>query len=228
MKTAFPGQKIEILYAGTGPFTPFALAMTGHYRSDEIQFTALDIHLQSLDALRKIVTELNLKAYFRDYVQCDATTYTVASPPHIVITETMHRTVSREPHTAITLNLAPQLVRNGVFIPERVTVNASMSITDKEIEYLNGSLSEEEIHNVRVSIGTVFELSQTTDYNTTEDGNALVCASVTIPECACEKNELVLSTRLQLFGPIHLEEKESGITQPLLARDIDRLAASDG
>jgi hypothetical protein len=50
---------------------------------------------------------------------------------------------------------------------------------------------------------------------------------VTIPEGADENRELVLSTSIQLFGPIHLREKESGITQPYFSRQIDRLETGD-
>ena len=229
MQDDFPDQRIDILYAGTGPFAPFALAMIGRYAPEEIRFTALDIHLRSLDALEKIVAALALEDYFGAYIQCDATEYThdAASPPHIVITETMHRTVTREPHAAITLNLAPQLMDGGVFIPERVTVDASMSDTEREVAYLEGRLSHAEIRKTRIDMGTIFELSRDAALEYTEDGTGLVCGTVTIPDGADEKNELVLSTQLRLFGPVCLEEKESGITHPFFARDIEALAAGD-
>lgn len=223
LKNEFPGRRINILYAGTGPFAPFAIALTGRYRSEEIQFTALDIHLQSLDALRKIVSTLELDDYFHAYIQGDATNYkhSDAYPLHIVVTETMHRTVSREPHAAITLNLSPQLTKGGVFIPERVTVNAAMSITEMEVAHLEGTLSAEEIQKTRIDMGTVFELSKDISYEYTEDKSALVCSKVTVPEAARESTEMVLSTHIQLFGPICLKERESGITQPFFARNIE-------
>ena len=229
MKSEFPGQCINILYAGTGPFAPFALAMTERYGSDEIQFTALDIHLQSLDALRCIVSALEIGDYFRDFIQCDATEYRhpADTPVHIVITETMHRTVSREPHAAITLNLSSQLTKGGVFIPERVTVNASMSNTEKELAYLKGTLNESEIRDIRIDLGTVFELSADRSYEYIEDKTALVCSTVTIPDSASEMNEMVLSTHIQLFGPICIKEKESGITHPLFARAIEKPVPGD-
>ena len=228
-KTKFPGECINILYAGTGPFAPFAIALTGRYKKEEIQFTALDIHLQSLDALKKIVSTLELDEYFHSYIQSDATEYKHSGPEpiHIAITETMHRTVSREPHAAITLNLLPQLVNGGIFIPERVTVSASMSNTEKEVAYLQGELDDAEIRDVRIEMGTVFELSQSAAYQYTENKTALVCSTVTIPEGADKKNEMVLSTHIQLFGPICLKEKESGITHPYFARDIDIPAVGD-
>ena len=229
LKGDFPGRRINVLYAGTGPFAPFAVALTERYSPDEVGFTALDIHLQSLDALKKVVAALELDDYFQGYVQADATEYShpAQEPLHVVITETMHRTVSREPHAAITLNLMPQLTEGGIFIPEGVTVRASMSILEKELAFLDGRLDAQEVADVRVDMGPVFELNKGTSYDTTEDGSELICATTTVPEIPDDYDELVLSTRLQLFGSIALEEKESGITHPFLLRTVETPVTGD-
>ena len=159
--TRFPGEQLHILYAGTGPFAPFAIALCHRYTPDEIQFTALDLHLQSIEALQVLTDALRLSNWFHAYIQCDATEYEhiESHPLHIVVTETMHRTISREPQTAITLNLAPQLVKGGIFIPERVTISAAMSNLETELSFLKGKIDKFAIQNARVAMGPVFQLT---------------------------------------------------------------------
>ena len=49
-RKVFPGEKIEILYAGCGPFAALAVPQCAKFSSDEIAFTLIDIHQRSLDS----------------------------------------------------------------------------------------------------------------------------------------------------------------------------------
>ena len=229
LKTRFPDETLHILYAGTGPFAPFAIALSQRYPHSDIQFTALDIHEASVTALRQVIRELHIADWFRDIVQCDATEYrhSAASPIHIVVTETMHRTVSREPHVAITLNLAPQLTPGGVLIPEQVTVSAAMSETLRELEFIGGDIGQTDINHMRTQMGSVFELTKDTHPDFSEDGQSLECATCVVPAISEEQRELVLSTRITLWGDIAIEENESGITAPWFYRNIGPIHTGD-
>lgn len=224
-----PGTPVHVLYAGCGPFAPFAIALCERYSPKQVQFTVLDIHHQSIAAVQHIVSELKLSGWFRAFVQCDATSYCHGdtNPIHIAITETMHQTVSREPQAAITLNLSQQLVNDGVFIPERITVSAALSDTEKEVQYIQRRIDREAIRKVRVDMGPVFELSKDSLFEFSGDGDYLLCAIKKVPEISERNAELILSTHIQLFGDICLEELESGITQPCFYRDIETLRPGD-
>jgi len=220
-----PGEPVHILYAGCGPFAPFAIPLCERYSPEQVQFTVLDIHQQSIEAVQRIVNELKLSVWFRGFVQCDATRYVhgEADPFHIAITETMHRTVSREPQTAITLNLSQQMVNDGVFIPERITIRAALSEKEKELQYVQRQIDRETIQKVRVDLGPVFELSKDSLFEFSVDGDNLLCAIKKVPEVPEKNTELILSTHIQLFGDICLEELESDITQPCFYRDVETL-----
>ncbi len=229
LRLRHPGAPVHILYAGCGPFAPFAIALCERYSPDQVQFTVLDIHQQSITAVQRIVSELRLSDWFRAAIPCDATRYVHgdADPFHIVITETMHRTVSREPQVAITLNLSQQLVNDGVLIPERISISAAMSVTEKEVQYMQRQIDRETIETIRVDMGTVFELTKNGLFEFSGDGNNLFCAIKKVPDIPEQNTELVLTTQIQLFGDIFLEELESGITHPWLYRDVETLYPGD-
>ena len=72
---------------------------------------------------------------------------------HIVITETMQKTLEKEPQVAITLNLANQLCEHGIFIPQQITIEACLVNCTKSL-YKFGARPRE-----RMFLGEIFELS---------------------------------------------------------------------
>lgn len=122
----FPGEKIRILYAGTGPAAPLVLPILMRYTPDEVQVDAIDIHKRSIDAL-KCFNDINgTQNYYSSYRTGDAITYRhVGEPPHIIVSETMAAGLLVEPQAYITRNLAPQLIPDGIFVPEGIDITLS-------------------------------------------------------------------------------------------------------
>jgi len=221
-RNRFPGEVIEVLYAGCGPFATLALPLATRFTADQIRFTLLDAHPRSLDSADCIVRACGLSDYVRDFIEADAASYVHDISPHVVITEAMQRALEKEPQVAITRNLAPQLRRGGILIPEQITVAACLCALDKEFlllpaDYQPTADSETSLKTtrVRINLGTVLELTAE---------NARVIAGQThlppvvidIPKQVDSSLRLMLQTTVRIFGDIVLDEYDSGITQPLI------------
>jgi hypothetical protein len=129
---------VHVLYAGTGPFATLALPVMMMFKPEDVQFTFLEINPGSIDILKQVIDSLDLHAYVKDIHQCDASVWDVPSTGiDIVISETMYKALSAEPQVAIMLNLASQLPRETVFLPEEIKVSlCKWNQKDKEPEKL--------------------------------------------------------------------------------------------
>lgn len=114
---------VQVLYAGTGPFAALALPVIMLLKPEDVQFTFLEINPESIDVVKQVIDTLDLHAYVKAIHQCDASTWEVASREiDIVISETMYMALKAEPQVAIMLNLASQLPKETLFLPEEITV----------------------------------------------------------------------------------------------------------
>jgi hypothetical protein len=217
----FNNEAIEILYAGCGPFATLVMPLATQFKADQIQITLLDIHARSLKSAQHIIESLRLSDYIRDYVRSDAASYVHLRPLHMVITETMQQALSKEPQVAITLNLAPQLCRNGIFIPERITIDAYLSDPHKEYGR-NGAAGM--ARKDRIKLGRVFELTaeQAIEVSRTSgDAKAnLSSGAMDLPKEISERLKLMLATTITVFDRIVIGEYESGLTHPLWFYDF--------
>lgn len=236
----FPGQTIHILYAGCGPFAPLVLPLTTQFSSDQVQFTLLDIHLRSLDAVRQIVETLGVSDYVRDYVQCDAASHQnpCQSEPHIILIETMQKALEKEPQVAVTRNLIRLLMKGGILIPAKIKLSACLGNASKEVVPVSVDGVGEPNHNdfrERVDLGTVFELTAQSArqpwsrYSDDSSGSALCSAPVRIcvPQIANDAGDLMILTNITVLDSIVLRDYESGLTYPTVLFDLGRIRSND-
>jgi hypothetical protein len=222
----FPQGPIEILYVGCGPFAPLAIPLTTQFKASQLQFTFLDIHGRSLASVQRIMQTLGLSAFVRDYIKEDAASYRHRGPLHMVFIETMQRALENEPQVAITLNLAPQLCRGGLLIPEKITVDACLYDPDKEFltrpaETNESAASSDALKpdRVRINLGRVFEIPSGNSFDFREN-TRLPMVMLDLPIEGDERLKLMLATTVTVFKSFVLDEYESGITCPVMLHDF--------
>lgn len=230
---------IEILYAGCGPFAPFALALATQFSPEEVQFTLLDVHPRSLELVRHIFGEMGLRDHVRDYLEADAGSYRkpAGAELHVVLVETMQNTLVREPQVGITLNLAPQLTTGGFFIPERIEIDCYLADLQRETALFSLGQAEDtaerriqtERQIQRVLLGRVFELSATT-VNAGKLAKEMPGETppfppviVEVPDDIRQRLHALLTTTVTVFDSIVIREGESGLTQPTILHDLGAL-----
>jgi hypothetical protein len=236
----FPDTTIEILYAGCGPFAPFAIPLTSQFSSSEIRFTLLDIHQRSLDAVQLLFQTLGLNAFVDDYIKSDATTYKHDEQKeiHVIITEAMQRALEKEPQAAITMNLASQLCAGGIFIPESITIDACLcdlrtefTLLPAESVGLDSLPDDRAAGRLRIHLGRVLELTAESCRELSVSGgkdDPDVAAPfpkvvITVPKDTDTELDLMLSTSITVFDSIVLGDYESGLTCPAILHDLGKL-----
>ena len=243
LKLRFPGSSLEILYAGCGPFATLLLPLLGKFLPGELKLYLLDVHQRSLDSVQLLLMEFGLCAHSVQTIKADACTYTHPGKLHLVIAETMQKSLEQEPQFAVTANLAPQLCPMGVFIPQRIEVSLCLADLDHEKRLIDASC-ENEIpgsHNLasvarRYPLGTIcsllpeyaFEQMQLALANSVGVVAALEPTIVEIPEVAdTARFDAVLFTSITVFEHYRLEDYESQITLPLKCFDLSPLVGGE-
>ncbi|MGJ1430659.1 hypothetical protein ACR79M_05055 [Sphingobacterium spiritivorum] len=115
---------VHILYAGTGPFATLAIPVMTQFLPEEIQFTLLEINPISFEKMQKCINHFGFESYVRAYHCCDASTWKAEDKQvDILISETMHNGLYREPQVSIMLNLLSQLPSDCICIPQQICVD---------------------------------------------------------------------------------------------------------
>ncbi len=160
-KRRFPGETLEVLYAGCGPYAPFFTLIAPMFSPNEVQFSLIEINKDSLKIAKSLTKQMRLNNYLRESFQADATHYQVPYPHrfHVFFTETMDTALEREPMVAILLNFLPQLRKEVVVVPRNVTIEG---VFFREEDLTNGVAGLEEPGNKDegLSLGIVMDLDE--------------------------------------------------------------------
>lgn len=183
---------IDVVYAGTGPLAPLVTPLLPRFANAPVRFTFIDVHAKAVEATRKLAAGA---AAAIDFVVADATTYEHPRPLHVVITETMQRALTREPHVEIVRNLVRQLVPGGILVPESVRID--LAIGDHSFPLLD------------LRIETAATLPDT-------------CVTIEMPPCSSMPayQTTITAYREHIINPF-----QSGLTHPELAPELAALPA---
>lgn len=214
----FEGRKINILYAGCGPYATLILPLLPLFGPDQLDLLLLDINDDSLKSVSNLLTDIGLGGYTVNLLKGNAIQYqTPASRPlHLVVSETMFRALIREPQVAITENLAPQLVDGGLLIPQQIHVDMGFSFFGKEPFLQTGSDRAAGCnYPQRLVVDRLFSINKELFFF---KGNKLPgvfeSGSYEVPADFGAHPDLCLFTSLQIFRDVMLHSAESSITNP--------------
>ncbi|SJZ50146.1 hypothetical protein SAMN04488132_102322 [Sediminibacterium ginsengisoli] len=216
LKTIYPSTRLTILYAGCGPYATLVTPLTTLFKAEEINIQMLDINPICLEAVKKLYTELGLSAYVGSYICEDATVYQAEIPPHLIISETMMHALVREPQVAIMLNLIPQLTPGGLFIPQEITVSATLlNFSQESKRCLDASFNPK-----RTSVGKIYTISQ---HNCQKHQPV----TVRMPENFEETKELYLLTDIRVFNDQKLSINDCSLNIPVKVQSVEGYEGRD-
>lgn len=225
-RAAFPGETIHVLEAGCGPVAPLVLPLALRFPPAEVVFTLLDLHAASLDAARHLAGELGVTESIRAFRTADAISarFADAERPHVIACEVLLRALTREPQVAATLNLAPQSRPGGIFLPQRIDVDAGLLDWREHQKVLMG-----EGGSCVVELGRVFSLDAG-DLGSLERVSAtrLAAGTVNIPPHDPMRTPLHLFTRIRVFREHVLGDFDSSLNLPQRVKYPASLAATGG
>ncbi len=210
----FPNEKIKILYAGCGPFAALGVLLASQFSPKEIEILPIEIQEVSAECARQVIKVLGLELYMPEVIHGNAAKYrNDGQSPHVIVTETMYQGLLNEPQAAITANLAPQLKEGGIFVPERVDVSAWLA-SEK------GGLS------LGQQLGTLACLRADSRSELRSMVDAGVNGRFEIFPFS-ERQNVILSTRVKVFGSHNLTDYDSLVTMPRRIGQIDALQRTE-
>ncbi|WP_299335931.1 hypothetical protein [uncultured Psychroserpens sp.] len=201
--------KLQVLYAGTGPFATLLLPVLLRYPNANISYTFLEINPISLKLVKHVVSTLGLDNYDISFVQDDASCYRYgAQQPDIIISETMQRALDKEQQVPIFYNLMQQAKPEAIFIPEKIKL--FLATQTKGIPSLD--LGNTHYHK----LVQVYEVSKESMIDSV-DTNALHFPKVNTvinKDQLKERSQLYVLTDIQVYEDEHLLVNQSGLTVP--------------
>lgn len=214
----FPGQKLNILYAGCGPYATLLLPLLPLFKPDELDVLLLDINTDSLRSVAGILSAAGLEDYQVAMQQADAIRYQSpeSRPLHLVVSETMFYALIREPQVSITQNLAPQLQKGGILIPEAINLDLVYTFHGEE-PYLKSTdqYPNRLPYQHRIHVAPLFSITKELDfYRTNSSPGVFESGLYELPTDFSATPDLCIHTHLRIFGEVLLHSAESSITNP--------------
>lgn len=160
-QSKFPGETIEILYAGCGPYAPFFTLIAPLFSPSAVRFSLIEINEESLNKARIVIREIGLDHYLHETYRADATLFQVPDPKrfHILFTETMDTALEREPMVSILLNLLPQMREDVLLVPRNVTVEG-VFFREKDFSKGMEGLWDLDNKDQGLSLGVVMDMDE--------------------------------------------------------------------
>lgn len=213
-------KKINILYAGCGPYATLILPLLPLFDKERINAILIDINASSLESVENLISTIDLREYNLQMIESNAITYNIPEvfKVDLAISETMHYALIREPQVAISRNIIRQLPSNAIFIPQEIRIDFAYSFFDYE-PYLRTVINEVKGYKElqpypnKVFVDRLFTINK--EHFGRENHNSKIeSAFYTLPATFESHPDLCLFTEITIFDDIELKTAESYITNP--------------
>lgn len=216
----FPEKKINILYAGCGPYATLILPLLPLFSKERINAVLIDINKSSIESVHNILSAVGLEDYNLELIEGDAVTFKIPQnfSVDLAISETMHYALTREPQVAITKNIINQMSPEVIFIPQEIRIDLAYSFFDYE-PYVKNTLNEvkgrKEMqpypHNVFVD--RLFTINK--EHFSRENYDSKIESNFyPLPDNFEDHPDVCIFTEIKIFEDIELKTAESYITNP--------------
>jgi hypothetical protein len=236
----FSGVSIKILYAGCGPFATQLLPLLNQFTPGELDIVLLDIHPRSLESVNKLLRHFGFERHKVRLIHGDACNYQHPERLHIILAETMQKSLEQEPQFAVTANLAPQLDTGGFFIPQQIEVALCLAdMAHEKEQFKNGKgIDTTALNNSgkRILLGKLFTLCpedaaeqmKNAVFNQTTSRKELTLTTIDIPHLGlADHYDALFFTRIQVYNQYQLNDYESEITLPTHCHELATLKEGD-
>jgi hypothetical protein len=215
----FPERRINILYAGCGPYATLILPLLPLFSKERINAILLDINAASIASVGQLLKVTGLDEYALQLIETDAITYIKPKDFTIdlAISETMHYALTREPQVAIVKNIVKQLPAHGILIPEEIRIDLAYTFFDYEPS-LKNAINEVKGYNEmqpyvhHVFVDRLFTISK--ELSSISHDSKFESNFYNLPENFTEIPDVCIFTEIKVFDDIELKTAESYITNP--------------
>lgn len=208
-----PGEKVKVLEAGVGPLGLLVFPIASAFSPQEIEFSVVDVHENSLASFRHIAEKLGMGSYLGKVISGDAAlvdfSKELSHPPDIIVSEVMDAGLQEEPQIAVTRNLQRFLKPGGIFLPEKILLKGKVLVDDKMVansDYFQ--LTTQTARDIHQVLGAQYD-----------DNSGVLKMERTLPFSeSCDSHRFhrgafVLSTSVQVFDDITIAPMRSFITE---------------
>ena len=205
-------EKINILYAGTGPHGLLLVPLLHLLPMERLHIVMMDVHHDSIDALKRLLEKSGLDQSNVDIVCCDALEWdpTPVERFDIIISETMLAMLKHEPQVSIFRHLYPFLEDDGVLIPQSIDIDIR-------------ALSEGQTAKAqKLHLGNICRLNKDTLSNSWIENDIPLHGrlSLQFPQ-AQQYSRLQGVTTIHVYEQHKLLENQSGLTIPCELGDFE-------
>jgi hypothetical protein len=239
LQQSFPDQTLHVLYAGCGPYATLLLPLLPRYRPAELTICLLDIHAESLRSVARLLDHFQLDEFAVQTQQQDACHYVHPGPLHLIISETMQKSLEQEPQFAVTAQLAPQLLAEGIWIPQNIEVRLCLVQTNSPPGDPRGPGGPGKAepacaalhplgHILKLNAANAATLLKNAAYHPEQGKWQLQSMQLEVPALEdLSSRSAVFFTRIQVYGQFWLEDLDAEITLPQPCTDLSPLQAGD-